>query len=274
MFVTVNDDVKIHIAEQGEGPPLIFIAGGGFSGSIFRFQQNFFSEDFRMLVIDMRSHGKSSRVVHGMRISRLAKDLKEVVDSLKIERFNVIAHSLGCSVIYSFIDMFSSSQIEKAVLVDEPAALTINPAWSEKERLNFGATYDAAENYQFLNRMKGDEFDHLIKDVVDAMTTATASQELKNFIASCFSIDPEAAALLYHDNLCMDWRDVIPFVRMPVLVVGGRASITPWQSQEWISRHIPDAQLKIFEEQQAGSHFMFVENPAMFNEVVAKFLKG
>ncbi|MCB1111513.1 MAG: alpha/beta hydrolase, partial [Chlamydiia bacterium] len=149
-----------------------------------------------------------------------------------------------------------------------------NPAWSEKEKLNFGAAYDAAENYQFLNRMKGKEFDNLIRDVVDAMTTTTASQEIKDFIISCFNIDPEAAALLYHDNLCMDWRDVIPCIKASVLVMGGRASITPWQSQEWISKQIPDAQLKIFDEQQAGSHFMFVENPAMFNEVVAKFLKA
>jgi non-heme chloroperoxidase len=54
-------------------------------------------------------------------------------------------------------------------------------------------------------------------------------------------------------------------------VIGGRVSLIPWKSIAWIAKQVPGAQLEIFEENQGGSHFMFVENPAKFNQIVSTF---
>lgn len=274
MYITVNDGTKIHITDIGQGLPLLLIAGGGFSSQIFKHQIDYFAQDFRVIAIDMRAHGKSDRIIYGMRISRLAKDLKEVTDSLQLNHFHMIGHSLGCSVIYSFLDMFLPSQIDKVILIDEPPVLTTNPAWSKEEKLNFGATYEAAKNYDFINKMTTGNFSLIKKEIVAAMTTKEVPAHTREFIESCFDIHPEPAALLYNNNLCQDWRDVIQRIRIPTLIIGGKASITPWQSQQWINHQIPQSQLRIFEEQENGSHFMFVENPTLFNDVVSEFINS
>jgi pimeloyl-ACP methyl ester carboxylesterase len=69
-----------------------------------------------------------------------------------------------------------------------------------------------------------------------------------------------------------DWRDVIPRITLPTLIVGGRVSLVPWQSQVWIHAHIAGSRLEIFEEHEGGNHHMFIEGAAKFNRLLAEFL--
>src|SRR5262249_40361031 len=80
------------------------------------------------------------------------------------------------------------------------------------------------------------------------------------------------AATLLYNHCVQDWRDVIPRIKLPTLIFGGRVSIFPWQSQEWIHRQIPGSRLEIFEEQEGGNHFMFVEEPGKLNGILWEFL--
>ena len=59
---------------------------------------------------------------------------------------------------------------------------------------------------------------------------------------------------------------------LPTLVIGGRVSVVSWQSQAWIHEQIAGARLEIFEEHEGGQHFMFIENPAKFNQLVGDFI--
>ena len=65
---------------------------------------------------------------------------------------------------------------------------------------------------------------------------------------------------------------IIPRIELPSLVVGGRVSVVPWRSQEWVAQQIKGARLEIFEEEEGGNHFMFIEAPDKFNGIVADFV--
>jgi non-heme chloroperoxidase len=77
------------------------------------------------------------------------------------------------------------------------------------------------------------------------------------------------AARLVVDHCTQDWRDVVPLIDLPALVVGSWANR---QSQAWIGAHMPQARVEIFEESEGGSHFMFLENPGKFNQLVREFI--
>jgi non-heme chloroperoxidase len=70
----------------------------------------------------------------------------------------------------------------------------------------------------------------------------------------------------------MDWRDLIPRINLPTLIISGRASMIPWKSQAWIHRQIKGSQFEVFEEAEGGQHFMFIENPEKFNRMIMKYL--
>ena len=85
-----------------------------------------------------------------------------------------------------------------------------------------------------------------------------------------------AAQALEHDmggHHAMDWRDLIPRINLPTLIVSGRASAAAtWKSQEWVHRQIKGSQFEVFEEAEGGQHFMFVENPEKFNRIIMEYL--
>jgi non-heme chloroperoxidase len=81
-----------------------------------------------------------------------------------------------------------------------------------------------------------------------------------------------AAAKLLVDSCCQDWRDVIPRIDIPTIVFGATKSLFNPRSQRWIASQIPGARAHIFEESEGGSHFMFMENPQKFNNILLDFL--
>ena len=89
-------------------------------------------------------------------------------------------------------------------------------------------------------------------------------------IAENLKMPAEYAARLVLNHGSLDWRDVIPRISLPTLVIGGKYSHVNPQSQVWIHEQIAGSQLEIFEE--GGAHFMFLEAPERFNQVVRNFL--
>jgi pimeloyl-ACP methyl ester carboxylesterase len=49
-------------------------------------------------------------------------------------------------------------------------------------------------------------------------------------------------------------------------------SLVPWKGVAWSASATPGARLEIFEKAEGGQHFMFVENPAKFNRILADFM--
>lgn len=56
------------------------------------------------------------------------------------------------------------------------------------------------------------------------------------------------------------------------ITVGAKGSPVPFESQLWIRDQITGAQAEIFEADEDGSHFMFMENPKQFNDLIARFI--
>lgn len=86
-------ETTLYYAEQGSGTPLILLHGNGESGEYFKNQIDFFSTSYRVIAIDTRGHGKSSRGTAPFTLEQFAEDVKALLDKLKINR----AHFLGFS---------------------------------------------------------------------------------------------------------------------------------------------------------------------------------
>jgi pimeloyl-ACP methyl ester carboxylesterase len=80
------------------------------------------------------------------------------------------------------------------------------------------------------------------------------------------------AAKLLYNNRISDWSDVIPRITVPSLIIGGKGSSTPWKCLLWQNRMIAGSKLEIFEADEGGSHFIFVENAEKYIKVVCDFL--
>ena len=273
-FVT-SDGVALSYGNIGEGQPLVMIHGWSQTAAQFRHQFDAFATQANVLAYDQRGHGLSARPDHGYRVHRLAMDLREFLGRLDVHDAVLLGHSMGCSVIWAYLELFGENRLAKLILVDEPPCLTVNPAWSNHEIAEAGALFKAEALVDLCNSLAGEGDTGAVSDsLMTSMLTPGCPADLRAWMMECNRQMPRPlAAALMRQHAPIDWRDVIRRIRLPSLVVGAEASLAPASSIRWIAAQIPGATLEIFGADEGGSHFMFAENPKKFNRVVSNFLK-
>ncbi len=271
--LVTNDGVRLSYVERGAGAPLVMIPGWSQTAAQFEAQLDGLSANRRVIALDMRGHGESEKPAHGYKIQRLAMDLRNVIDGLALEDASLLGHSMGCSVIWCYLDLFGEAGLDKLVLVDQMPAVVAQLGWSAEERAAAGTLFDNTNYLESIAALAGPEGVETTKNFVGAMfTKAYPAERLAWVIEQNLKLPRSHAAALLFNHAAQDWRDVIPRITLPTLIVGGRVSTIDWRSQVWMQKQIPGAALEIFEEEDGGNHFMFMENSARFNALVDAFL--
>jgi len=249
------------------------IPGWSQSAALFKYQLEGLSDRYRVIAVDMRGHGESDKPNHGYRMGRLAKDLDDFLTALDLQDVVLMGHSMGCSVSWGYLDIFGADRLSKLILVDQPTWTLATPDMSEEEKADLGTISDAEGLVGLYMGLRSENAKAVTEEVVGGMLTKDIAPDLKARIIEENLKFPraDAAGLLLH-HASTDWRDVIQRVTLPTLVVGGKASPVPLQSQIWIHGQITGSQLEIFQEEEGGSHFMFLEGPEKFNRIVADFI--
>jgi non-heme chloroperoxidase len=170
--VTTNDGVELHYEDAGSGPVIVLIPGWSQTAAQFQGQLDGLKDRYRLIAIDMRGHGQSTKPEHGYRISRLAKDLYDVLAALDLEDVTLLGHSMGCSVIWSYLDLFGPKRVKKLALIDQMPFIMGNPDWSEQERIESGAILDQTTLYPTINGLAGPDGVAVTTDFVGGMFTA------------------------------------------------------------------------------------------------------
>jgi pimeloyl-ACP methyl ester carboxylesterase len=176
-------------------------------------------------------------------------------------------------VIWAYWEQYGKDRLAKLILIDQMPMITANPAWSDKEKEDAGAILDKESLYSVTNALAGPEGVKTTEGFITGMFTKQyPREEVAWVIQRNLKMPREYAARLLYDHATNDWRDVIPLIDIPTLVVGGKASLVGWKSQVWIGSQIPGSRVEIFEENEGGNHFMFMENPEKFNRIVKEFM--
>jgi pimeloyl-ACP methyl ester carboxylesterase len=271
-FVT-SDGVQLSYIRQGSGRPIVLIHGWSQCAEEFKHQIEPLSAQYDVIAVDQRSHGESQKVSYGLKISRLSKDLHELLTELDLSDVALLGHSMGASVIWCYIDLFGPERLSKIVLVDQSPFLTLNPHWAQQELEDSGAFLTAQQVFDGVAPLRNEEAEQETRKMIDGMLTEQAKSEIREWIVQCnLKMPRDLAATLAYNHNNMDWRDLIPRIKLPTLIISGRASKIPWKSQDWIHRQIQGSRFEVFEEAEGGNHFMFIENPEKFNRLVMKYL--
>ncbi|MET8948765.1 alpha/beta hydrolase [Streptomyces sp. NPDC004542] len=272
--LTTSDGVRLVYRDSGgEAPALVMLHGWGQTQAMFEHQLAGLAPARRVITLDMRGHGVSGKPHHGYRIARLAADVLQLVDHLGLDRFDALGWSMGASVWWSFIDQYGTGRLRRFVVVDQPSAVAAVPWMTDEEQRASGAIFDVAGLLELGAALAGPDGERVRHDFVRSMFSGSPDPAVLSFVAEQIkSTPPYAGVPLLFDHCAQDWRDVLPRIDLPTLVLGCDGSHVSPRSQEFIAQQIPDARLHIFPTAVANSHFPFLENPAAFNSVVEAFL--
>jgi len=89
------NDFDMHVVEHGDGEPLVLLHGGGGAGVNWDLVFDPPIEGFRVIVPDLRGHGRSTNPSGELTIRQCALDVLVMLDQLGVDRINAIGVSLG-----------------------------------------------------------------------------------------------------------------------------------------------------------------------------------
>ncbi len=107
--------VQLYYEEKGNGEPLILLHGNGESHEYFVHQIEYFSQNYRVIAIDTRGHGKSRRGDTPFTIRQFALDLHCFMEDLDIQKANILGFSDGGNIALIFALTYPE-QVMKLIL--------------------------------------------------------------------------------------------------------------------------------------------------------------
>jgi pimeloyl-ACP methyl ester carboxylesterase len=83
---------------EGETEAIIFLHFSGANLMMWQRAILYFQDQYRLLLVDLRGHGKSDRPTNGYHMDDMAHDLVGLMQQLKLERAHIVGSSLGAEV--------------------------------------------------------------------------------------------------------------------------------------------------------------------------------
>ncbi|MEZ5865601.1 MAG: alpha/beta hydrolase [Geminicoccaceae bacterium] len=234
--VRTSDGARLSLVEAGHGPPFVILPAWTNAAIEYAPQIDDFAHDHRVIAVDMRGHGRSEQVEHGYRVSRFAADLRDVLEALDLRDAVAMGHSMGCAVIWAYLDTFGPDRLAKLVLVDQAATQLIQPWWTEDERRAYGCRDTAEGLLAFCADLRGPAGERVTRELFRGLfTDSFPTSAAEAVVAEILKMPRRHAAALMLDHATRDWHDVIRADPPAPLVVGARRSVFSAESQAWIA---------------------------------------
>ncbi len=233
------NDIEMYYAIYGEGEPLLLLHGGLGNADYFANQISAFAEQYKVIAVDSRGHGRSTVTDAPISYDLMASDVLALMDFLEIEKASIVGWSDG-------------GIIGLEIAIENP------------ERLNKVVAYGA--NY-VPSGVKADVGE-------SAVFNAYIGQALTDY--ELLSPTPEGfdAFLVNISNM---WatepnytKEQMQAIPVPILFLDGwqEEAIYPAHNFE-MSELVPGSELHLMPN---VGHFAMFLTPDMFNEIVLDYL--
>jgi len=231
---------RLYYATYGRGDPVVFLHGGLANSDYWAHQIASVARSHRVIVMDSRGHGRSSRDARPYTYQLMASDVIAVMDHLKLPRSAVVGWSDGAIIglVMAMHYPMRTSRVFAFAANMDPSGVNLDatskPPFSQFIR-------QAARDYRRLSPtpMNYDAF-------VQAVTRMWEHEP--NYKAADLA------------------RIAIPVV----IADGDRDAEIKAEHTSYLSRSIPHARLLWF---KGGTHFTMMHQPRKFNAEIISFLR-
>lgn len=257
-FVSNNG---VRIAWQSFGvedrPVIVFSHSLGLDSAMWHPQVESLADDFRMVVVDTRGHGKSTMSADPFTLENLAGDLLAAVTAAGADRFHLCGISMG-GQIAMWAAINRPERLLSIVVANTAARIGSEQSWSERAAAirsdGMASISEAAKgrffSLDFASRRPG--------WMQDTIATIESCDPLA-YIACC--------EMLAHNDLTAD----VASIELPTLIIAGELdpSISVDQAR-WLHAQIGGSEVAIIE---GAAHLSNLDRAEDFTAALRRFLE-
>jgi pimeloyl-ACP methyl ester carboxylesterase len=239
----------LHIDDGGKGEtPIVFVHSFGGSTEHWRNQLDHVRKNYRAIALDFRGHGQSERPRELKYAPQdLAQDIAAVVDVLQLDRFILVAHSMGGHAAVAYASQHPD-RVAALLLSGTPGKTPEEISKQVTTALESPAYQKVMDDYmqQLLTESRPEVAEAVTKDF-----KAIPKDETISIIKGLFGFDPLPGLKKYQGPL--------------LLVVSGAESKQPGTLQS----QLPTADFKVIDH---AGHWTQLDQPEAFNRILDGFL--
>lgn len=109
--------MKLDYCDSGKGKPLLLIHGMLVSGKMFDELTLLLTDKYRLIIPDLRGHGKNKDMPGPYSVEQMASDIHDLLNSLELDKVAILGYSHGGTVAQTFAKNYPK-QIDKLILVN------------------------------------------------------------------------------------------------------------------------------------------------------------
>ena len=249
-------EARIHysLTGSGGGPALVFSHSVGADLSMWNAQTAAFA-DRRVLRFDTRGHGQSSSPPGPYSIERLAKDVLELLNSLKLDKVDFCGLSLG-GQIGQWLGLNAPTRLHKLVLCNTGSKIGNEEGWNARiDTVLAKGMKEIAP--AVIGRWFTPQFIETNPAQVGATRAALEATDPQGYVACCAAVRD------------FDARAEIAKLRVPTLVItGAHDPATPPADGRFIADQVSGARYAELD----AAHISNIEARERFNHEVGSFL--
>lgn len=108
----------LHYDFLGKGETIVFLHGATVSSTMWQNQVDFFKDKYRVMLIDLPEHGKSTHIkLADFSVEKISIAVIELINKLDIKNFHICGHSLG-GMVAQEIAINYPTLVKKLILVE------------------------------------------------------------------------------------------------------------------------------------------------------------
>jgi pimeloyl-ACP methyl ester carboxylesterase len=264
-------DAPLNVVEAGTtgAPGILFLHGFSHTHLSFGAQlaDAALGREHQLVAMDLRGHGNSAKpwAPADYTGARFADDVAAVVAATGLVRPVIVAWSFGGLVAMHYVRQFGVAAIAGLNLVGTAAQLVILPVPAassgggpDPDWVRWTLSGNVAENQRATERSATSLTAHPLPAAV-AERTLRAALTMPAYAKRAIGAAPG-------DN-----RDLLPVLRLPVLITAGALDpIAPLAAATAAAAALPQARLSAY---PAAGHSPFAEEPERFNRELADFVR-
>lgn len=95
-------NISLYYQEKGSGIPFVLLHGNSGDGNYFKFQIDYFSDNYKMIAVDTRGHGKSPRGNAPFTMNQFVEDLSNLLKKRELSKVILLGFSDGANIAMKF----------------------------------------------------------------------------------------------------------------------------------------------------------------------------
>ncbi len=269
-YLETKDGAKIYYEDQGNGQPILLVHGWTCSSQLWQRNVPELTKEFRVVTLDLRGHGNSSKTLAGHTVGQYARDLRQLVEHLGLQDIVLAGWSMGGSVVLSYYEQYSGDSRLKALALVDIAPFPFSPAaWNSHTLRNW--------NFDGMNaafaRCRAGPREFAMAFTARMFKQKRSDAEMEWVATELMKTPPWIAEAAYSDFVMSDYSEILPDIRVPVIVFAANSSIfcNGIAMGKTIASQVPQATFVPFED---AGHILFFEQPQKFNTALAEFIKA